>query len=133
LDSARLSSGSRTEVRQPDRRDQEQLDGCLYVFLGHLERGRARRAAAVVDEDVDAAERLERLLDEAFQILRVRDVAADGEGSEALRLACELIAAAREHGDVRAFRAQRLGGSEAHSGGRAADDRRPAAETELHD
>ena len=84
----------------------------------------ARRAAAVVDEDVDASERFDRLLDEALQVLRVRDVAANGERSEPLRLSLELVPAAREHGDVRALRAQRLGGRQAHPGGRAADDAR---------
>ena len=63
-----------------------------------------RRAAAVQDEDVDAAERAHRRLDEALEVLGDRQVALDGERADPLRLALQQLAAAREHRDVRALR-----------------------------
>src|SRR5439155_956641 len=46
----------KTEVRQADRRDEEELDGVLDVLVRKVDGRRSRRAPAVVDEDVDAAE-----------------------------------------------------------------------------
>src|SRR5438067_1496760 len=92
----------------------------------------ARRAAAVHDQDVERAEGLERPVHEALEILRVGEVAADGEGADTLGLALEQVAAAREHGDVRALLGERLRDREAHPGRRAADDRRAPLEAEVH-
>ena len=47
------------------------VDRRLEPLDRQLERRAARRAAAVVDEDVDAAERLQRLVDEPLQVARV--------------------------------------------------------------
>ena len=44
----------------------------------------------------------------------------------------QLLAPAREHRHVRAFLGERLGGREPKPGGRSADDRRPAAQPEVH-
>ena len=146
FESARLSIGSRTELdsilmiaasralaqvgeaqlRQPDRGDEQELDGGLDLLGGEPDRGPARRAAAVVDEDVDAAEGLDGAGDDALGVARVGDVAADGERADALRLALEQLAPAREHDDVGAFPGERLGGSQPDAGRGAADDRRPA-------
>src|SRR5207302_8265892 len=93
-----------------------------------VEGGAARRAAAVVHEDVDAAEGFERALDEALEVTRVRQVAANGERAEALGLALEEVAAAGEHRDLRAFLGEGFGGRESHAGGCAADDRGAATE-----
>jgi hypothetical protein len=117
------------EVRQSDGGEQQELDGALDVIVGEARGGCARRAAAVVDEDVDPAERLERGLDQSLQVLWVGQVAADGQCSEPLRLALEQLAAAGEHRDVGALPGQRLGDCEADPGGRAADDRGPVVET----
>ena len=152
MESARLSIGSRTELDvmltmrpcplrrscgrqrlvEADRREQQELDGALDGLVGELERGRSGRPAAVVDEDVDSAEGLERLLDESLEVLRVREVAADRQRGEALRLARELVAAAREHGDVGALGGERLCDREPHPGGGAADDRGSSFEAEVH-
>src|SRR5439155_956639 len=42
----------KTEVRQADRRDEEELDGVLDVLVRKVDGRRSRRAPAVVDEDV---------------------------------------------------------------------------------
>ena len=44
------------EPRQPDDRDEQELDGRLDLLGGEPDRGRPRRPAGVVDQDVDAAE-----------------------------------------------------------------------------
>jgi len=67
------------EVRQADHREEEQLDRRLVGLGAETECGTTRRAAAVVDQDVDPAEGLERLLHEPLEIARRRDVAAHGQ------------------------------------------------------
>src|SRR5204862_5354343 len=113
-------------------REQEQLDRILEVLVCDLDRGSGWWATAVVDENVDPAERLDRRVDEPRQRAGVADVAANGERAEPLRLPLECLAAAREHRDVCAFLRQRLRDSEADPGRRAADDRRPTVESEVH-
>ena len=81
------------------------------------------RAAAVVDQDVDPAEGLERPVDQPLEIGRIRHVAAHGEGAEPLGLLLEQVASPSEHRDVRAFAGQRFGDREADARGGAADDR----------
>ena len=102
------------------------------VLLVHLERGRSRRAAGVVDDRVDAAERLDRPLDEPLEVAGDGDVAADGEGAQPVGLALEHVAPPCEHRDVRAFLGQGFGDAEPDAGGCAADDRRPSFEPEIH-
>src|SRR5205807_7463465 len=83
------------EVRQPDRREEQQLDRRLDGCRVEVEGRAARRAAAVVHEDTDAAEGLECALDEALELARVRQLAADGERADPLGLPRENVAAAR--------------------------------------
>ena len=104
-----------TEVREPDRRQEQELDGALDVVVREVERGAPRRTATVVDEDVDPAEGLEGLLHQTLEILRICQVAADSEGSDPLGLARELVPAAGEHGDIRSLAGERLGDREAHA------------------
>ena len=95
--------------------------------------GGAWRAAAVVHEDVDAAEGLDG---------RRRRGARDRPGSSRrrarrappIRSASRSRSSAppREHDDVRALAGERLGDGEPDPRRRAADDRGPAAETEIH-
>ena len=54
------------------------------------------------------------------------------ERAEPVGLALEQVAAATEHRDVRALADELLGNREAHARRGAADDRRPAAEPEVH-
>jgi hypothetical protein len=85
-----------------------------------------------VPDDVDAAERLQREIDEPFQVRRVRHISSYGERPQAVRLEFELLPAAREHRHVRALGDERIGRCEAQTGGGAGNDRRPAAQTEIH-
>ena len=62
----------------------------------------------------------------------IGEVALDGESAEPFGLALEQVAPAPEHRDVRALGGERLGNREAHARRGAADDRRPAAEPEVH-
>ena len=117
---------------EPDCRDEQQLDRLLDRLLVDGERRRSRRAAGVVDDDVDAAECLDRSLHEPLEVAGDRDVAADGESAQPIGLALEHVAPPREHRDVRAFLGQGFGDAEPDAGGRAADDRRPPFEPEIH-
>src|ERR1041384_8244773 len=75
--------GGKADPGRGARREDQQLDGLFDVLVGEPDCGRAGRAAAVVDEDVDSAERLERAVDEGLEVGGVRDVAAHGEGASA--------------------------------------------------
>ena len=120
------------EAHEPDGGEEQQLERRLEALVGDLGGGAGRRAARVPDEDVDAAERLHGALDQPLEVRRIRHVAAYGERAEPVRLALELVAPAREHRHVRALVGERLGGCEAEAGRSSADDRRPAAQTEIH-
>src|SRR5439155_8914359 len=120
--SAPLELG-KAEPRQADGRDQEQLDRLLDLLVGQTGGGRPRRAAAVVDEDVDAAEGLEGAVNEPLEVGGVGEVAAYSEAADALRFAGEQVAPAREHRDVRALGGECFRYREAHPRGGPADDR----------
>ena len=111
---------------------EEELERRLEAVVGHVAGLAGGRAARVPDEDVDAAERLECLRDEPLEICDVGDVAAHRERADAVGVALQLLAAPREHGHVRAFLGERLRGGEAEAGRGPADNRRPAAKTEIH-
>src|SRR5205085_7158153 len=116
------------EVREADRGEEEELDRALDLLVDDAG-GRAWRwPAAVVDEDVDPAERADRLLDEPVEVAGDRDVADDGERPEPLGLSLEHRAPPREHRDVRTLRRERLGDCESHARRRPADDRGATAE-----
>src|SRR5262249_30410578 len=87
-----------------------------------------RRAAAVVDDDVDAAEGLDGRVHEPGQILEVANVPADREPSDPLGLLLEPLAVPSEHGDVGALACEALRARQPEAGGGAADDRRAALE-----
>ena len=59
-------------------------------------------------------------------------VTDDGDSAEPRRVPIELVGAAREENDVRAFLRQRLGTSEPEPGRRAADERGAALQSEIH-
>src|SRR5205814_6152303 len=63
-----------------------------------------RRAAAVPDEDVEPAERFDGALDDGAQVAGVGHVAAHRERADAVRLALEHFAPAREHRDRKSTR-----------------------------
>ena len=121
------------EPRQPDRRQQDELECLLGAGVVDRRRRPGRGAAAVQHEDVDAAEGLERALDEPLEVGRHRDVAADSERPDALRFALEHIAPPGEHRHVGAFGGERLRDREAHSGRGAADDRGASLQPEVHE
>ena len=114
------------ELRQPDGGEEQELDRLFDLLVGDAFRNGSRRSAAVVDEDVDAAESLERAVVEALQVGRVRHVAAHRQPADSLGLALEQLSPASEHGDVRALGRERLGNRQAHPRRGAANDRRPA-------
>ena len=128
---ARLEVGE-AEVEEPDGRHEEDLDRMLERLGRDRGRGAGRRAAGVPDEHVDAAERLHGRLDRALEILGDRDVAADGERSDAVGLALEQVAPACEHRDVRAFGSEGLGRCEPEPGGRARDEGGAPFQSEIH-
>ena len=107
-------------------------NACSSAVGGDVGRLARRRPAGVPDEDVEPAERLDRLRDGALEVLRERHVAADGERAEPVGLAFEHVAAPREHRHVRAFLGERLRACERQPGGGAADERGAPFQPEIH-
>ena len=122
----------KAEARQPDDRDEQELHRGLHLLGVELGGGRTRRAARVVDEDVDASVRVDGRLHEPLEVVGARHVADDGEAADPLGLALDELAAAREQDDVRALAGERLGDAEPDARRRAADDGRAAGEPEIH-
>ena len=99
----------------------------LLVLLGRLpERVAAERAAGVVDEDVDPAERLERGVDERLAAVRVGDVERVRE------VAVEQLDAPGADGDLHPRLLERPRRRRADAAGRAGDDRDLAVERAAH-
>ena len=97
-----------------------------------------RRRAVVVDQHVESAERGVRRCDDALAILGLADVGRDGDRSPAAlrrhlrdRLV-ERLAPPRDHRDVGTFGGEQPRDREADALARTADDRRLAAEREVH-
>src|SRR5437773_915853 len=84
------------KVHEANERLEHQLERLLERVWRHVRAAARRRATGVPDEDVQAAERLERLRDGALEIARERHVAADGERADPVRLALEHVAPAGE-------------------------------------
>src|SRR5690606_417891 len=103
------------------------------VLLLH-ERAERGVGAGVVDEDVDATEQLEGLLQAGAGRLLVGHVGADADRALADlgggRLRVGLLAGGED--DVGALVAQRLGDGEADSSRRSGDDGRAALQSEVH-
>src|SRR5919197_446590 len=129
---AALLEVGEAECGQPDDRQEQELDAALYRLGIRVDRRAAGWPAAVVDEDVDPAEGLDRPVDEPAEIARRADVAADGERCQTFRLALEHVAAPGEHGHVGTLAGQRRGDRKPHAGGGAADDRGAPVEAEVH-
>src|SRR5262249_45336416 len=121
-----------TEARQPDDREEKQSDGGLDIVELELRGGESGRTAGVVHEDVDAAVPVNGSVHETFDVLAARDVTWNRERIQPLGFALEQVSSASEHDDVRAFFGQGLGDPEPDARRRAADDRRPALESEFH-
>ena len=100
------------EPRQAHSGHEQQLDRGLDRLLVHRDGGCPRRAARVVDDDVDAAEGFQRPLDEPLEVGGDGDVASDGKGTEPLGFTLEDVAPPGEHRDVRAFLGEGLGDAE---------------------
>ena len=112
-------------AHHPERHDGVDVEHRLELLVGHLVRDAVPRVAGVVDEDVDLAEGVDRLLDDLVAGAGLGQVAGDGD-----RLALDL--AGRLLGDVavdvvdrhlRAFGGEQLGRRAADAASRAGDDR----------
>ena len=113
------------------------LEHELERLLERLGRDVARRpggrAARVPDEDVDPAERLQGGLHDPLEVARHRDVAANGEATDPLRLALEQVATAADEGDVRAFGGECLCARETEPRRGSGDNGGAALEPEVHE
>ena len=67
-----------------------------------------------------------------LEVVRVRDVAPDRQRAEPLGLTLQDVPAPGEHRDVRTLFGECLRRRETEAGRRAADDRRPSLEPEIH-
>ena len=113
---------------QPNRREEQELDGFLDQLVGQLDGRARRRAAAVVHHDVDSAESLHRGVHQPHEVLEIAYVTADGEPADPRRFPLERLRVACKHRDAGALAGQALGGGEPQSGRGAADDRGPAVQ-----
>src|SRR4051812_10979693 len=120
------------EADEPDDGQQHELVGGLEAIVGDLGGRPRRRAAGVPDEHVDAAERLEGALDEPLEVRSVGHISTYGERAQAVRFTLELVASPGEHRHVGAFLGKRFRRGQAEPRSGSADDRRPAAQTEIH-
>ena len=120
------------------RRHHVQLPGRLPVLVGDVVELSPLRLAGVVDDHVEAAEALGRLLEDALARVGVGDVerkrrrlAALGAAASAAALG-ELVLAARDEQDGRALLAEAVSDVEADAAAGAGDDARLAGEAEVH-
>src|SRR5690606_35041146 len=125
------------EPYQADRGEQLEVE----IGLPGLVRDRFELAggggARVVDEDVDAAEGMDRRTDQAGQVLGLRYVGDDGQDLAARVAdvdgeAVEGFLAARADRDARAFGGEPLGGGAPYALAGARDDRDPSGKSEFH-
>ena len=103
------------QLHDADRRQEHQLDRVLQRLRRNLRARPRRRTGRVPDEDVEAAERLQRGRDRPLEVVRKRDVAADRERPDPVGLPLEHIPPPREHRDVCALARERLGGGQAEA------------------
>ena len=104
----------------------------LHRVLVGVRRRAGRRAAAVEHEHVEAAVGAHRGLDRAQKVGALANVAGHGGRAQPLRLLAQQLLAAREHHDVRALLAQRLGARQPESRGGAQHERGAPAQPEIH-
>src|SRR6476619_3637477 len=121
-----------TATDEGDVRREQQRDRLLDRRCADRRRLARRWATSVQDEDVDPTEGADGRLDEPLEMLGNREVTLYRERADTVGLPLQQLAPAAEHHDVRALRGKRLRGREAHSGRRAADDRRPSFEPHVH-
>ena len=122
--SARWGDGSRTaselirtirpwslfeQVRQrepdePHDRQQQQLDRFLHLLARRSRRPSRRAGPPLFGTRMSMPPNgLDRRVDRALEVVRLADVADDGDAADALGLALEHVAAAGEHDDVGAL------------------------------
>ena len=114
-------------LRHPVAAVEVDVDHLAEVVGRLLGRGDGRPDAGVVDQHVDAAQVLHRLVDERLAAVGVRDVRAHGDGAPAggldeLARVLELLDAAGAEGDVRAGLGEGLGERDAEAGRGPGDD-----------
>ena len=120
------------ERDEPNGGLQHQLDRVVDGFRRHFGAGARRRPARVPHEDVEPAEGGHRLLDGVLEIARNRHVTADAERADSLCLALEQLAPSPDERHIRALGCERLGSRQPEPRRRAGDERRPAAQPEVH-
>ncbi len=137
LDRDDAAAAARPEVGEaerdePDVRDEQELDR-RHDGGGVDGRGGAgRRATAVEDEDVDAAERLDGGRYEPLEIGGLGQVSLHGERADPRRFALDHVAATGEHRHVRPFGGERLGDRQAHALRGAQHDGAASLKSEVH-
>jgi hypothetical protein len=95
------------------------------------------RGAVIIDENIELAEMLERLGNDALAIGRFADVGCDGEDlasrlvANDLRRGLQLLGATRHQRDVRTISREAAGNAVADALARAADDRDLAGKVAL--
>src|SRR5207253_5578664 len=121
------------EADERHRRPQEEPVGRFERRLVGILGGSGRRATAVPDKDVEAAEAVDRGRYRPLEVGILPHVAGDRDTAEPFRVLLELLLASGEQDDVRTLLRQRLGARQAEARRRAADERRAAAQSEIHE
>ena len=110
-----LAEVGQRQPGQPHGRVERQLERVGPGLGGQLVEGAGRRAAGVVDEDVEPAAAIDRRLHGALHRGLVTDVSCAGDGSRHRRRGgVQALRVARHHGHVAALGGQRPGDGEPH-------------------
>ncbi len=109
---AALAQGRQRSARDVQGRKEVLAEHGLEIFRVHVVEGFRARAADVVDDDVEAAQLLDRCGDDRRRPLRLGDVRDDADGTSLPRQRAhgrvELVGATRAEDDVRALLRRRV-------------------------
>ena len=105
----------------------------LFPLLVRRLEGEAAAAAGIVDEDVDAAEALQRRIGDALRRLLGEEVLLDDDQLVSLSFELlEQVAAARSDGELHTLLRQSNGDRAADADARARDERAFPGDAEIH-
>ena len=132
--------GRQAQARQPDGRHQVELECALPIVVGEGVEHAGLWPAGVVEDDVDAAERVDGGFDDALQVRRAGHVGSQSDDpsptcGSPLNLAgrgFDRRLGAGKHDHVGALSGQRARYAFAKPLASRRDDRRPAAQSKIH-
>ncbi len=125
------------QVRDSKERQHHRVKLRLPNFRRHADHARGRRAAAVIEQDIDRPQLFARTLDGALNARPVREVRREANRAAASRFdfgyrTVENALISREHRDRNAFGCERVGDASADTFAPAQDECRLVAKLKVH-